>query len=239
MNRFSQQIGKVNSFNTKTDNKRTWQPLSSSNHSMKLKEIFIKALRISLLPSVEWKVIREDVETPKGLMWHFAFPIILFSAIGRDFGLFLVAKAVLGFSWNLVMLLLFNLVSWVVIPYLVILIAAYSLNFTFRFLGFETDLMRMLKLMVYTFTPLLICTFFVYLHPLLRMLIPIGIYVFMAYTLYMFWYGVQELFVFSIEKKLGLIVITVSVFFFMIFFAQHIYGLLLEWAMPGMEAYVK
>jgi len=206
---------------------------------MNYKEIIIKAMRISLIPSLEWKAIKEEKETPKELMWNFAFPVILFSAVGRDIGLFFVAKSVLGYSLNLILLLLFNLVSWVVIPYLLILIAAYLLNFTLPKLGIETDYLRILKLVVYTFTPLFIVTFFVYLHPLLRILIPIGIYIFIAYTLYVFWYGVQEMFDISLEKKLRFIVITIVLGFIIIFLAQHIYGLLLGWLMPGMEAYVK
>jgi len=206
---------------------------------MHYKEIISKALRISLIPSIQWKEIKNEKDTPKELMWNFAFPVILFSAIGRDIGLFFVAKSVLGYSLNLALLLLFNLVSWVVIPYLLIIFAAYLLNFTLPRLGIETDYLRILKLVVYTFTPLFIVTFFVYLHPLLRILIPIGIYIFIAYTLYVFWYGVQELFDITLEKKLRFIVITILVGFLIIFLAQHIYGLLLGWVMPGMEAYVK
>lgn len=206
---------------------------------MKFKKILVKAMRISLIPSIEWKVIRGEQETPKELMWHFAFPIILFSAVGRDIGLFFVAKEVLGYSLNLAVLLFFNLLSWVVIPYLLIMFASYTLNLTLPRLGIETDYLRLLKLVVYTFTPLFIVTFFVYLHPLLRILIPIGIYIFIAYTLYVFWYGLQELFDITLEKKLRFIVITIAVGFVIIFLAQHIYGLLLGWVMPGMEAYVK
>jgi hypothetical protein len=206
---------------------------------MNYKELISKAIRISLIPSIEWKEIKNEQETPKELMWNFAFPIILFSAIGRDFGLFFVAKAVLGYSLNLVLLLVFNLFSWVVIPYLLILLAAYTINFALPNLGIETDYLRILKLVVYTFTPLFIVTFFVYLHPLLRILIPIGIYVFIAYTLYVFWYGVQEMFDITLEKKLRFIIITILVGFVIIFLAQHVYGLLLGWVMPGMEAYVK
>jgi len=196
-------------------------------------------MRISLIPSVQWRNIKNETESPRELMWNFAFPIILFSAIGRDFGLFLVAKSVLGYSLNLAILLIFNLISWVAIPYFLILLATYMLNFALPKLGIETDFLRILKLVVYTFTPLFIVTFFVYLHPLLRILIPIGIYVFIAYTFYIFWHGVQEMFDISLEKKLRFIVITILVGFLMIFIAQHIYGLLLGWIMPGMEAYVK
>jgi hypothetical protein len=206
---------------------------------MHYKELISKAIRISLIPSIQWKEIKNEKDTPKELMWNFAFPVILFSAIGRDIGLLFVAKSVLGYSLNLALLLLFNLVSWVVIPYLLIIFAAYLLNFTLPRLGIETDYLRILKLVVYTFTPLFIVTFFVYLHPLLRILIPIGIYIFFAYTLYVFWYGVQEMFDITLEKKLRFIVITILVGFVIIFLAQHIYGLLLGWVMPGMEAYVK
>jgi hypothetical protein len=206
---------------------------------MHYKELISKAIRISLIPSIQWKEIKNEKDTSKELMWNFAFPVILFSAIGRDIGLLFVAKSVLGYSLNLALLLLFNLVSWVVIPYLLIIFAAYLLNFTLPRLGIETDYLRILKLVVYTFTPLFIVTFFVYLHPLLRILIPIGIYIFFAYTLYVFWYGVQEMFDITLEKKLRFIVITILVGFVIIFLAQHIYGLLLGWVMPGMEAYVK
>jgi hypothetical protein len=206
---------------------------------MKIKELLIKAMRVSLIPSIEWKAIKIEQETPKYLMWNFAFPIILFSAVGRDIGLFFVASAVLGYSLNLVILMLFNLISWVVIPYLLIMAGAYMLNFSLPKLGIDTDYLRILKLVVYTFTPLFIVTFFVYLHPLLRILIPIGIYVFIAYTFYIFWYGVQEMFDITLEKKLRFIVITIGIGFVMIFLAQHIYGLMLGWVMPGMEAYVK
>jgi len=206
---------------------------------MNFKELFFKAVRISLIPSIEWKAIKNEQETPKELMWNFAFPIILFSALGRDIGLFFVARAVLGYSLNLAILLAFNLISWVVIPYLLILLAAFMLNFALPKIGIDTDYLRIVKLVVYTFTPLFIVTFFVYLHPLLRILIPIGIYVFVVYTLFVFWYGVRELFDITLEKKLRFIVITIMVGFIMIFLAQHIYGLSLGWVMPGMEAYVK
>src|SRR5665811_273003 len=126
---------------------------------MKIKDLLFKGIRISLIPSIEWKAIKTEQETPKELMWNFAFPIILFSAVGRDIGLFFIAKAVLGYSLNLAILLLFNLISWVVIPYLLIVFAAYMLNFILQKLGIETDYLRLLKLVVYTFTPLFIVTF--------------------------------------------------------------------------------
>jgi len=196
-------------------------------------------MRISLIPSIEWKAIRDEQETPKELMWNFAFPIILFSAVGRDFGVFFATKAVLGYTLHLVLFLLFNLISWVVIPYLLILFAVYLLNFALPKIGVETDYMRLLKLVVYTFTPLFIATFFVYFHPLLKILIAFGLYIFIAYTLFVFWYGVHELFEMPIEKKLRFIVITIPVGFFIIFLTQHIYGLLSDWVFPGMAAYVR
>jgi len=206
---------------------------------MKIKEIVIKAMRISLIPSIEWKAIKEEQETPKELMWNFAFPIILFSAVGRDFGVFFATKAVLGYSLNLVLFLLFNLISWVVIPYLLIILSVYLLNFTLPKIGIETDHLRLLKLIVYTFTPLFIVTFFVYFHPLLKILIPIGIFIFIAYTLFVFYYGIHELFEMPLDKKFRFIVITIPVGFFIIFLTQHIYSNLLDWIFPGMAAYVR
>jgi len=196
-------------------------------------------MRISLIPSDQWKVIARQQESVKELLWGFAFPVILFSAVGRDIGLFFVVKPVLGFSFNLVKLLVFNLVSWVAIPYFLILAATFLLNFSLPRLGIETDYFRILKLVVYTFTPLFIVTFFVYLHPLLRLLIPIGIFIFIAYTLLVFWYGVQELFAITLGRKLEFVVIAVAVAFAAIFLAQDFYSRMVGWVIPGMEAYVK
>jgi len=66
-----------------------------------------------------------------------------------------------------------------------------------------------------------------------------GIYVFIAYTLYVFWYGVRELFEVPLEKKIGLIVVSIVLAFGAMFLAQHLYGLLIDLIIPGMETYVK
>jgi hypothetical protein len=206
---------------------------------MKLIEVISRVIKISLLPSLQWKVIRDQEENNRLLLWEYALPLILFSSLGRSIGLFFTLKPVLGFSWQLTYVLLFNLVSWVVIPYLLIITATYLITFSLPRLGIETSLNRTLKLVIYTFTPLFVVTFVVYLHPLMRILIPLGIYIFIVYTLYIYWYGVQELFQITLEKKIGFIVITICVAFGAIFLAQHIYAQLIDWFLPGMAAYVK
>ncbi|HNX44685.1 MAG TPA: Yip1 family protein [Bacteroidales bacterium] len=206
---------------------------------MKLKEVINKAVRITIIPSHQWKIVRDEACTPKSLLWEYGFPIILFSSIGRTIGVLFSTLPVLGFSLKLISVLLFNLVSWVAIPYILILSAAYVLKWGLPEMGIENDLIKSLKLVLYTFTPVFIFTFFVYLHPLLRILIPMGIYVFIAYTLYVFWYGVRELFEVPLEKKIGLIVVSIVLAFGAMFLAQHLYGLLIDLIIPGMETYVK
>lgn len=206
---------------------------------MKLLEVISRVVKISLLPSLQWKVISEEEESNRFLLWEYAFPIILFSSIGRSIGLFFSVKPVLGLSWQLLYVLFFNLVSWVAIPYLLIVIASYLIVFSLPRLGIETSFNRTLKLVLYTFTPLFVITFLVYLHPLMRILIPLGIYIFIVYTLYIYWYGVQELFKITLEKKIGFIVVTICIAFGAIFIAQHIYAQLIDWFLPGMAAYVK
>ncbi len=206
---------------------------------MKLKEIISRAVRITLIPSHQWKVIRDEVCTPRSLLWDYGFPIILFSAIGRTIGVFFSLFPVLGISLKLFLVLFVNLVAWVLIPYLLVLSASYVLYWGLPKLGIENDLVRSVKLVVYTFTPVFIFTFFVYLHPLLRILIPMGIYVFIAYTLYVFWYGVRELYEVPLEKKVRLIVVAVALAFGAMFVAQHLFGLLMNFMIPGMETYVK
>jgi hypothetical protein len=206
---------------------------------MKIMEVISRVVKISLLPSLQWKVIRDQQESTKELLWGYAFPVILFSAIGRTIGLAFSIKPVLGFSWHFLGVLLFNLVSWVAIPYVLIILGTLIITITLPRLGIETGFTPTLKLVLYTFTPLFIVTFLVYLHPLMRILIPLGIYIFIVYTLYIYWYGVQALFNITLEKKIGFIVVTIAVAFGAIFIAQHIYGQLIDWFIPGMAAYVK
>lgn len=206
---------------------------------MKLIEVISRVVKISLLPSMQWKAIRNEEESTRELLWGYGFPVIFFSAIGRSIGLVISVIPVLGLSWMFVYVVLFNLVAWVLIPYLLIITASFLIAYFIPRLGIATDFNRVLKLVIYTFTPLFIATFVVYLHPLMRILIPLGIYVFLLYTLYIYWYGVKELFQTSLEKKIGFIVITIALAFGAIFIAQHIYGLLVDWFIPGMAAYVK
>lgn len=206
---------------------------------MKLKEIIRKTIRISLIPSHQWKVIREEVCTPKSLLWEFGFPVILFSALGRTIGVYFSLEPVLAISLKLLLVMLVNLLAWVAIPYLLVISASYILYWGLPKVGIENDLVRSIKLVLYTFTPVFVITFFVYLHPLLRILIPMGIFVFIAYTLYVFWYGVRELYEVPLEKKLRLIVVAVALAFGAMFLAQHLFGLLMNLIIPGMETYVK
>ena len=60
-----------------------------------------------------------------------------------------------------------------------------------------------------------------------------------AYTLLVFWYGVQYLFAITLGKKLEFVVIAVAVAFAAIFLAQDFYSRMVGWVIPGMEAYVK
>jgi hypothetical protein len=206
---------------------------------MKLMEIAGRAVRITLIPSHHWKVIRDEVCTPKSLLWDYGFPIIFFSAVGRTIGVFFSLFPVLGFSLKLFLVLFVNMVAWVFIPYFLVLSASYILYWGLPKLGIENNLVRSLKLILYTLTPAFIFTFFVYLHPLLRILIPMGIYIFIAYTLYVFYYGVRELYEVPLEKKVGLIVVSVALLFGAMFLAQHLFGLLMNFIIPGMETYVK
>jgi len=206
---------------------------------MKLIEVISRVVKISLLPSMQWKVIREQEESNRELLWGYGFPVIFFSAIGRSIGLIISVLPVLGFSWMFVYVVLFNLAAWLIIPYLLIISASFLIAYFIPRLGIATDFNKVLKLVIYTFTPLFIATFLVYLHPLMRILIPLGIYVFLLYTLYIYWYGVKELFQTSLEKKIGFISVTIALAFGAIFIAQHIYGQLVDWFIPGMAPYVK
>jgi hypothetical protein len=204
---------------------------------MKLKELITKAVRISLLPSIEWKAIHEENYTFRTLLYSYALPLILFSSIGRTIGMFFSLKPLVGYSLVMLKILSFNLVTWTILPYLLIYAGAYTLNVVLPRLGFEKNLITTTKLVVFTFTPLFIITFFVFVHPVLRMLIPVGVYIFIAYTLYILWYGVRDLLEVKENERLLIVFIITAVTYVLLFLIQKGFTLVMASFFPGMEAY--
>lgn len=203
-----------------------------------MKEFIINLLRICVVPSEQWKLVETGKDT-RDLYLKFALPLVLLSALGRDIGLFFAAKPVLGYTHELVLLLIFNLIAWVIIPFILMFAASYVLLFILPRLGVQCDLRRNAHLVVYTFAPVYLATFIIYLHPLLRILIPIGIYPFVAYTLYIFWTGVKTLYHFTFGNTVKFVLISIALAFPFIFAAQHLYSLFIGLFFPGMEPYVK
>lgn len=206
---------------------------------MKITEVVTRALKIILIPSHQWKEVKSYDDSMRELLWGYAFPLVMLSAVGRTIGLLFDMVPFLGWSLRLIFVLAFNLVAWVTIPYLLMLLAGYILNFILPKFSISTNLMKTLGLVVYSFTSLYVLTFIVYLHPILRILIPTGIYIFLVYIFYVFWTGVKELFDISLEKKIGFVVVMVAVMIGSIFVVQHLYGMAFDLIFPGMAAYVK
>jgi hypothetical protein len=105
--------------------------------------------------------------------------------------------------------------------------------------GAQQNIVNTYKLVVYAYTPLLVVTFFVYLHPILRLLIPIGMYVFGAYTIYILWYGVHELYEIPLEKRVGFILLVILVELVFFFFIGKGFEIMTDSLFPGMAIYLR
>jgi hypothetical protein len=206
---------------------------------MKIFSAFRQAILLMILPSHEWRVIRDSTVSINVLLYNYAFPIIIFSALGKTIGSIFSIQSYWGFSWFMLLFPLYNFVSWVVISFLIIFFSAILLDRLAPGFGAQHNLVNSYKLVVYAYTPLLIATFFVYLHPILRLLIPLGMYVFAAYTLYILWYGVHELYNIPLEKRIGfiLLVILIEVVFF--FFLAKGIEIMTDSLFPGMTIYLR
>lgn len=206
---------------------------------MKLKHVFKRAFRITFVPSLEWKTIESESLTVKQLLINYAFPVILFSAIGRNIGAFFAAQQVIGFGYKLAMVIFTNMLVWIALPYIVIVASTFLLNHLLPTMHIETQYLKALQIVVYTITPLLLITFFVYLHPVLRVLIPIGIFIFAIYMARVFLLGVKTLYKITQKKKIEFAVTYMLVFILLILLLQHVYTTFWDFVFPNIQAYLQ
>lgn len=206
---------------------------------MKLISALRQAMLLMILPSFEWRVIRDTPMTTKMLFYNYALPVIIFSAIGKTIGSIFAIQSYWGFSWFMFLFPLYNFVSWIAMSYLVIFLSAIILNKLTPGFGAKNDLINTYKLVVYAYTPLLVATFFVYLHPVLRLLVPIGMYVFAVYTLYILWYGVHELYEIHLEKRVGFIFLVILIELFFFFFLGKGFEITTNSLFPDMAIYLR
>ncbi len=205
---------------------------------MTFRQSLYKALRITLIPSIEWKAIRNEKYTLTELFVGYIFPIILISALGRTIGVFFAAKPLTGYSLGLLKLLAFNIFSWVLIPYILMIVGSYVFYFILKRFDSEITLPVVFKLIVFTFTPFFLVSAIAFIHPVMRLLIPMGILLFVLYTVYVFWYGVQELIPEPIETKISFLVICIGMAYGAMLIANLLFSFLVNWLVPGMATYV-
>jgi hypothetical protein len=206
---------------------------------MKLISAFRQAFLLMILPSHEWRVIKDSPMTIKGLLYEYALPVVLFSALGKTIGSVFSIQSYWGTVWFSILFPLYNFISWIVISYLVIFFSAIILDRLAPGFGAGRNLLSSYKLVVYGYTPLLVATFFVYLHPILRLLVPLGMYVFGAYTLYILWYGVHELYEIPLEKRVGFILLVILIELVFFFFLGKGLELMTNSLFPGMAIYLR
>ena len=202
---------------------------------------FRQALLLMIFPSREWLVIRDAPYTLKMLLYNYALPIVIFSAIGKTIGSLFSVQSYWSSPDNLGFMLLFpvfNFLAWIAISYLIIFFSVIILNGLVPGFGAERSLLDTYKLVIFAYTPLLIVTFFVYLHPILRLLIPIGLPIFGIYSLYLLWYGVKDLFQMPFERRIGFIALLMLLELFLFFILGRGLVYMTGLLFPGMSTYI-
>lgn len=191
-----------------------------------------------IFPSREWLVIRDAPYTLRMLLYNYALPIVIFSALGKTIGSIFSVQSYWALSWFMLLFPVFNFLAWIAISYLIIFFSVIILNGLIPGFGVERNILNTYKLVVFAYTPLLIVTFFIYLHPILRLLIPIGLPIFGAYSLYVLWYGVQDLYQMPFERRIGFIALLMMLELLFFFFLGRGMILLTEFFFPGMSIYI-
>lgn len=208
---------------------------------MKIVSHFKQALLLMIFPSREWHVIRDTPYTLKLLLYNYALPIVIFSALGKTIGSIFSVQSQWGESdnsWFMLLFPVFNFLAWVAISYLIIFFSVIILNSLVPSFGVERNMLNTYKLVVYAYTPLLIVSFFVYLHPVLRLLIPIGLPILGIYTLYLLWFGVQELFQMPFDRRIGFIAILMLLELLFFFFLGRGMVYMTDLFFPDMSIYI-
>jgi Yip1 domain len=205
---------------------------------MKLVSHFRQALLLMIFPSREWLVIRDAPYTMQMLLYNYALPIVIFSAFGKTIGSIFSVQSYWGLSWFMLLFPVFNFLAWIAISYLIIFFSVIILNGLVPSFGAERSMLNTYKLVIFAYTPLLIVTFFVYLHPILRLLIPIGLPLFGAYSLYVLWYGVQDLFQMPFERRIGFIASLMLLELLFFFFLGRGMVFMTDFFFPGMSIYI-
>lgn len=205
---------------------------------MKLVSHFRQALLLMIFPSREWLVIRDAPYTMQMLLYNYALPIVIFSAFGKTIGSIFSVQSYWGLSWFMLLFPVFNFLAWIAISYLIIFFSVIILNGLVPSFGAERSMLNTYKLVIFAYTPLLIVTFFVYLHPILRLLIPIGLPLFGAYSLYVLWYGVQDLFQMPFERRIGFIASLMLLELLFFFFLGRGMVFMTDFFFPAMSIYI-
>ncbi|MGI6342410.1 MAG: Yip1 family protein [Bacteroidales bacterium] len=187
---------------------------------MSIKYIIVRAIRITLIPSAEWQTIAEEKSSLSTLFFNYSLFLIMFSAIGRTIGISFIVFPFYKFSSELWLALGFYFLYWTVFSLLLIIAITYILNWILRILKFDTKIIKSAKLVVYSFTPLFLFSFIIFIHPVLHVLIPVGILVFALYIIFILWYGIRNLFEGKNNPKVAYYIIAVIVIFLVFTFGQ-------------------
>lgn len=164
---------------------------------------FLERIRnLLLFPAYEWKVISLEDRTAREDLYHYAFRLILPGAIAKFLGSFFYVQKQLDidayrFSFPLTQAVFFS-----IIQLLTIVVSAYFITGMARKFRSTRNYARSLKLVIYSFTPLLLMYMVANLNPILLIALLPG-----AYGLVLFGKGLPVLLQTIPDKQPAFIII--------------------------------
>lgn len=184
---------------------------------MDFNAIFTRAKNILIQPATEWEVVKGETSDKNAVLKDYALPLIILVAIASflggliftRFGLligYVVAKAVGDF----------------IVAFLGIYISAIVINELASSFGSKKDTNAAFKLVIYSFTPVLIALAVYYLIPILFFVLIFGLYL-----VYLLWMGLGSLMGTPEDKKVGYVIVSALLIFVIYALLTFFRGLIL------------
>lgn len=190
---------------------------------------FMERVRnILLFPAYEWKVISLEDRSVNEDLYHFALRLLLPGAIAQFIGSFFYVKHVLDIDAYRFSFPLIQAAFYVLIQLITIITTAFFINGIARRFKSERNFERSLKLVIYSFTPLLILYIVANLNPVLKFILIPGVYV-----LVLFGKGLPEMLHTDPVKRPAFIFIFIIIVLGILFILSRVFQLLTTLVFPG------
>jgi len=168
---------------------------------MDFKIIFERAKNIVSIPSKEWKKIQNEIVDRNDIIKNYALPLIGFGSLTTLAGI-----ALFGTLSSMHSLLL--AITTFITYFLGMFVSAFVINEIALSFGSRKDINVSFKLIIYSSTPIYLALIVSGIHPEIFAFVKI----FYFYSIYLFWLGITPLLNTPEDKKLGFVIVSISIF---------------------------